>query len=566
MARWKYHKEIPAEFPVPDKNLIEVFYESVQKNGDLPFVIFQDRAKSFNQSWKEVVKFANVLSSLGIKKGERVAILMPNCPQFVISYLSTLYLGGIVTAISPLYTEKEIQFQLKDSGSRVIVTLDLFLENVRKVRGKTDLKHVIVSSVADELSAIKGFLYKTIINRKSPKPNENELIYSKLMKNAEEKDLRAKIDPKNDLACLQYTGGTTGVPKAAMLTHTNLLSNAMTIHYWEWWVGGPQGKQLNNMGALPLSHIFGLTTSFMWPLYSGGMVVLIPDPRKLEDIMKAIEKYDIHFFCGVPTLYQKMAQHPAITKYSFATLRGCISGGSALHQDTMDQFEAKTDSILVEGYGLSEAAPVTHINPADKKLRKPGIGIPIPNTKAKIIHLETGETITEFDKNGFTTPEGELVIKGPQVMKGYWKRQDETDKVFTEDGWLKTGDVVHMTKDGFFNIVDRLKDCIFTSGFQVWPLDVETVLCNHPDISMAAVIPVKDENVNEVIKAVLVAAQGAKQYTFAELKAYCKENLAPYKVPKYFEYREELPLSPVGKVLRRPLREEAEKVAVKQKK
>jgi len=477
-----------------------------------------------------------------------------------------LYLGGIVTAISPLYTEKEIQFQLKDSGSRVIVTLDLFLENVRKVRDKTDLKHVVVSSVADELGAIKGFLYKKIINRKSPKPNENELIYSDLMKNAAEKDLKAKIDPKNDLACLQYTGGTTGVPKAAMLTHTNLLSNAMTIHYWEYWVGGPQGKQLNNMGALPLSHIFGLTTSFMWPLYSGGMVVLIPDPRKLEDIMKAIEKYDCHFFCGVPTLYQKMAQHPAISKYDWSSLRGCISGGSALHQDTMDAFEAKTDSILVEGYGLSEAAPVTHINPADKKLRQPGIGIPIPNTEAKIIHLETGEDITEFDKKGFTTPEGELVIKGPQVMKGYWNRQDETDLVFTKDGWLKTGDVVHMNKDGFFNIVDRLKDCIFTSGFQVWPLDVETVLINHPDISMAAVIPVKDENVNEVIKAVLVAAPGAKEYTFAELKAYCKENLAPYKVPKYFEYREELPLSPVGKVLRRPLREEAEKIAVKTKK
>ncbi|MHA1124018.1 MAG: AMP-binding protein [Candidatus Heimdallarchaeota archaeon] len=566
MARWKYHKEIPNEFPIPDKDLIEVFYESVQKSGDLPFLIFQDRVKSFNQSWNEVVKFANVLSELGIKKGDRVAIYMPNCPQFVISYLSTLYLGGIVTALSSLYTEKEIQFQLKDSGSKVLVTLDLFLEKVRKVRKKTDLNHVIVSSVADELGAVKGFLYRTIINRKSPKPNENELIYKDLMKNAKEKDLKAKIDPKNDLACLQYTGGTTGVPKAAMLTHTNLLSNAMTIHYWEWWVGGPQGKQLNNMGALPLSHIFGLTTSFMWPLYSGGMVVLIPDPRKLEEIMKAIEKWDIHFFCGVPTLYQKMAMHPAIAKYDYSSLRGCISGGSALHQDTMDIFEGKTDTILVEGYGLSEAAPVTHINPADKKLRKPGIGIPIPNTEAKIIHLETGDDITDFDKKGFTTPEGELVIKGPQVMKGYWNRQDETDKVFTKDGWLKTGDVVHMTKDGFFNIVDRLKDCIFTSGFQVWPLEVETALIHHPEISMAAVIPVKDENVNEVIKAVLVAEPGSKQYSHAELKAYCKKHLAPYKVPKYFEYREELPLSPVGKVLRRPLREEAEKVAVKAKK
>lgn len=566
MARWKYHPEIPLEFPIPKKDIVEAFLDSAEKNLKNPFLIFQDKEKTWEQSKKEVIKFANVLHELGIKKGDRVAIYMPNCPQFVISYIATLYLGGVVTAISSLYTQKEIQFQLKDSGSKVIVTLDLFLENIRAVRDKTDLKHVVVSSVADELSAIKGFLYRKIINRKSPKPNEKELIYSDLMKNAKEKDLKAKINPEKDLACLQYTGGTTGVPKAAMLTHTNLLSNAMTIHYWEWWVGGPQGRQLGNIGALPLSHIFGLTTSFMWPLYSGGWVYLVPDPRKLEDIMKAVNKYDIDFFCGVPTLYQKLGEHPKITQYDFSSIRGCISGGSALHADTMKIFEEKTGALLVEGYGLSEASPVTHINPADRDLRKPGIGIPIPNTKAKVIHLETGEDITEFDSDGFTQPEGELVIKGPQVMKGYWQRQDETDKVFTEDGWLKTGDVVHMTDDGFFNIVDRLKDCIFTSGFQVWPLDVETALCNHPDISMAAVIPVKDEYANEVIKAVLVAASGAKQYTFAELKAYCKENLAPYKVPKYFEYREELPLSPVGKVLRRPLREEAEKIAVKAKK
>ena len=566
MARWKYHQEIPAEFPILDKDLVEVFYDSVQKNPKLPFVIFQDKAKSFEQTWKEVVQFANVLASLGVKKGSRVAILMPNCPQFVVSYLGILYLGGIVTAISPLYTAKELQFQLKDSGSIVIVTLDLFLENIRKVRGKTDLKHVVVSSVADALSPIKGFLYKNVIARKNPKPNENELIYKDLMKNAEEKDLQAKIDPKNDLACLQYTGGTTGVPKAAMLTHRNLLSNAMTVHLWEWWVGGPQEEQLTNMGALPLSHIFGLTTSFIWPLYSAGMVVLIPDPRKLEEIMKAIQKYKIHFFCGVPTLFQKMAEHPAITKYDFSSVRGCISGGSALHEDTMTNFEAKTNSLLVEGYGLSEASPVTHVNPADKKLRKPGIGIPLPNTEAKVIDLKTGEDITKFDSDGFSTPEGELLVRGPQVMKGYWNRQDETDKVIMKDGWLKTGDVVKMTDDGFFSIVDRLKDCIFTSGFQVWPLEVETALCHHPDISLAAVIPVKDENVNEVIKAVLVASPGAKQYTPKELKAYCKENLAPYKVPKYFEYREELPLSPVGKVLRRPLREEAAEIAVTTKK
>ncbi len=231
----------------------------------------------------------------------------------------------------------------------------------------------------------------------------------------------------------------------------------------------------------------------------------------------------------------------------------------------MQLFEEKTGALLVEGYGLSEASPVTHVNPIDRKLRRIGIGIPIPNTESKIINIKTGKDVPwVFDENDLTA-EGELLVRGPQVMKGYWQKQDETDNVIMKDGWLKTGDVVKMTSKGYFNIVDRLKDCIFTSGFQVWPLDVEKALCNHPDISLAAVIPYKDEQMNEVIKAVLVAAEGAPQHDHKTLKEFCKKHLAPYKVPKVFEYREELPLSPVGKVLRRPLREEEAQIAIKQK-
>ncbi len=561
MTRWQtlYHPKIPAEIDIPkDKDLAAIFFDSVDKAGNLPFLFFQGKMTTYEESGKIVKKLANSLLELGIKKGDRVAILMANCPQYVLSYLSILYLGGVITAISSLATPKEILFQLKDSGSKALITLDLFLDRIRPIRRRTKLKHVIVSSVADGLSPLKGFLYKNVIARKNPKPNKDELIYKELIKNGVEKDIKVKIKPTEDLACLQYTGGTTGTPKAAMLTHYNLVSQAIVLEYWMEWIGGKiPGVQDASIASLPLSHIFGLTTAFIWPMSVSGSISLVPDPRQLEVIMKTVEKNKIHFFMAVPTLYQKIAEHPKVSDYDWSSLKYGISGGSALHTSVMDNFERKTGALLVEGYGLSEASPVTHVNPVDVKLRKIGIGLPIPNTQAKIIDINTGKDIPEeFDDDGLTK-EGELLIKGPQVMLGYWKNPEETANVFTSDGWLKTGDVVRMNEQGFFTIVDRLKDCIFTSGYQVWPLEVESALIDHPDISIAAVIPFKDESLNEVIKAVLIAAEGAPEHDHATLKAYCKTVLAPYKVPKEFEYRKEIPLSPVGKVLRRPLREEA---------
>lgn len=561
MARWQtlYHSKIPAEIEIPeDMSLASMFFDSVEKAGKSPFLYFQGKMTTYEESSRIVKKLANSLSGLGVKKGDRVAILMANCPQYVHSYLSILSLGGTVVALSSLATSKEILFQLKDSGSKILITHDLFLDRIRPIQKKTKLKHVVVSSVADALSPIKGFLYKNVIARKNPKPSKEDLIYKDLVKNGVEEDIKIKLNPKEDLAALQYTGGTTGTPKAAMLTHYNLVSQAIVLDYWMEWIGGTiPGIQSTNMGALPLSHIFGLTTTFLWPMSIAGSISLVPDPRKLEAVMKTIQDHKIHFFMAVPTLYQKIAEHPNVSNYDWSSLRCGISGGSALHLSVMDNFEQKTGSLLVEGYGLTEASPVTHVNPIDVKLRKFGIGLPIPNTQAKIIDINTGEDIQEeFDDDGFTK-EGELLVKGPQVMLGYWKKPEETANVFTSDGWLKTGDVVKMNEKGFFTIVDRLKDCIFTSGYQVWPLDVESALIDHPDIALAAVIPFKDENLNEVIKAVLVAAEGAPEHDYKTLKTYCKSVLAPYKIPREIEYRKELPLSPVGKVLRRPLREEA---------
>jgi len=558
-ARWAsvYHPKIPLVIDIPNKDLATLFFENALENPNQPFIIFEGKTKTYEQVRKEVIKLANSLLELGLKKGDRIGLLMPNCPQFIISYLSILSIGGITNAISPLYTPTEIEFQLKDSETTTIFTLDMFLEKIRPIRKSANLEYVIVTSIADELKPLKGFFYKNFLARKNPKPNASELSYKELVDEGSEKNLQIKIDARTDLATLQYTGGTTGPSKGAMLTHFNLLSQVIAVDYWMEWIGGKlPGIKDRSLGAIPFSHSFGLTTAFMWPISVAGLIVLVPDPRKLESLMKLIQKYKIHFFMGVPILYQKLAEHPKVRKYDWSSIRGCISGGSALHKSTLNLFEEKTNALLVEGYGLTEASPVTHINPVDEKYRRIGIGIPIPNTLAKIIDLNTGEDIPdEFDKDGFTR-EGELCIKGPQVMVGYWKQPEETEKVFTSDGWLKTGDVAKMTENGFFAIVDRLKDCIFTSGYQVWPLEIEEILCKHPDISLAAVIPFKDEQLNDKVKAFLVRTPGSPKHNSNELHAFCKQYLAPYKIPKVFEYREELPVSPVGKILRRPLREE----------
>lgn len=562
-VRWAsiYHPNIPLEIEIPNKDLATLFFDNAKIHAKETFLIFEGKKKTYGQVSKEVTKLANSLLKLGIEKGDRIALLLPNCPQFIISYLSTLAIGGITTTISPLYSAPEIKLQLTDSGATTIITLDMFLDKIRPIKKETNLKHVIVSSIADELKPLKGFLYKNILARKNPKRKYPELSYKELVKKGIEKEVDIKIDAENDLATLQYTGGTTGIPKGAMLTHRNLISQVIVLDYWMEWIGGKlPGIRDRSIGAIPFSHIFGLTTSFLWPFSVGGLIVIVPDPRELENIMKLIQKYKIHFFMGVPILYQKIAEHPKVTKYDWSSIRACISGGSALHKSILNLFEEKTKALLVEGYGLSEASPVTHINPVDDKLRRIGIGIPIPNTQAKLIDIDTGEDIPEeFSENGLTR-EGELVVKGPQVMKGYWQQPEETEKVFTVDGWLKTGDVAKMTEQGFFVIVDRLKDCIFTSGYQVWPLEIEEVLCKHPDISLAAVVPFIDEQANEKPKAFLVAAPNAQKRTPNELKEFCKQYLAPYKVPKDFEYREELPISPVGKILRRPLKEELKKL------
>ncbi len=566
--RWKslYNPNIPLRYKIPDTHLYSVFKESVAKAGNKPFLYFHGNIKTYENSGREVRKFASSLKNIGIEKGDRVTLFLPNCPQFVISLLSITSLGAVVITINPFLTNKEILFQLKNSGSRAIITLDIYLERIREIRSETDLESVIVSSITDELKPIQQFIYKLIVNRKSFKLAKNELNYKNLIKYGNDIEQNTAFDPREDLAILQYTGGMTGIPKGAMITHYNLISQITNLDYWMAYIGTRDSKiQDSTLGVLPLSHFFGLTTSLLLPIFRCDSIVLIPNPRKLKYNMKAIQKYNITYFFGVPAFFQKLAEHSKIRRFNWSSLRCCISMYPTLYPDTVRNFESKTNALLVEGYGLAESIAITHLNPLDKDTGRHGIGIPLPNLDVKLVDINTGEDIPldSFNEDNLTS-EGELLVKGPQIMKGYWNQQDETDNVITKDGWLKTGVVTKMNDKGYFFIVDRLTDCIYTFGFQVWPLEVETCLCNHPDIDMAAAIPVKDENCNEVIKIFIVQRWGAPKYTQEELRSYCKENLAPYKVPKYFEYRENLPLSPVGKVLRRPLRENIDFVIIKE--
>ena len=544
---WSYCEGIPDPVDIPEISVVKMFRETAKKFPDRYITEFKGKFKKYSEIEEEINRFANSLKKLGVKKGDRVACLMPNCPQYIVAFFATNSLGAIFTAISALYTEKEIRYQLQDSESKVLVTLDLFLDKIRAVQDETSLKHVVVSSVADELPGFTAFLYKNLIARKNPKV-ENELVYKDLIKQGENKASRTKIDSKEDIAVLQYTGGTTGVMKGAMLTNYNLIAQAIILPYWLKWLPEVPEGQYRISGCLPMSHIFGFSTSFLWTIALAGLLYLIPDPRQLEEVMDSVHKHKIHFMFAVPVLYQKIAEHPKIDKFDLSSLYLCISGGEALPPSTSNKFEEVTGATLVEGYGLSESSPVTHVNPATADLKKLGsIGIPIPNTLAMVVDQDTLEEVKKKDQ------EGELWVRGPSVMKGYWNNKEASDDVLVK-GWLRTGDIATVDEKGYFSIVDRAKDMISVSGFKVWPRDVEDVLYAHPDINMVGVVQVKD-GTKEKVKAFLVAEPGSKELTRDEIKTYCKDKLAPYKIPTIIEYKEDLPRTVVGKVSRKDLRQ-----------
>jgi long-chain acyl-CoA synthetase len=522
---------LPRKIEYPQVPLQGILHESAEKFPQKTAIVCGEREITYARLDAVSNQFANALSKLGVKKGDRVAVFLPNVPEFIIAYFGTLKAGAVVTAISPLHREREVEYQLRDSGAEAIVTLDSLFGVVDHVWAKTNLKNVIVAS----LDASKAGL--------PSKPNVRG--FHQLTEEASAAALEVEIDPREDLAALQYTGGTTGTPKAAMLTHSNLLSNALAFAAW---IGGKPAQE-TFLTALPLFHIYGMTTSMTVPVSLAATMVLMPrfEPAKA---LEAIQRHGVTVFCGVPTMYQALLASPELGRYDLTSVRVCISGASPLPPNVQKRFMQVTGGFLAEGYGLTEASPVTHCNPVDRSMRtvKVGsIGLPLPGTEARIVDLETGKPLAVGEV-------GELAVKGPQVMKGYWQRPEETAAVL-RDGWLLTGDIACVDAEGYFFITDRKKDLIKYKDYSVYPRELEDVLYEHPAVKLCAVIGKPDSQAGEVPKAYVVLKEGAA-VSAEEFMAFVNGKVASYKAIRMVAFRTELPVSSAGKVLRRLLEEE----------
>ncbi|HLR65062.1 MAG TPA: AMP-binding protein [Pseudogracilibacillus sp.] len=543
-----YPKEIPDTFDYEEKPLHSYLLENGSSSKEKKALHFMGKEMTYSEVSRESRKLASFLQSKGLKKGDRVAIMLPNTPQAVIAYYGILIAGGVVVQVNPLYTERELEHQLKDSGATCIVCLDIMLPRVEKVKEKCKLKHVIVTRIADYLPFPKNLIYPFIQKKQynivvKVQEDEQTHIWKNIIESASEDVEVVEIDPKEDVALLQYTGGTTGRPKGVMLTHYNLVSNTQMCQNWMYKLKGGDEVVL---GVLPFFHVYGMTTVMNISVMYSYKMILLPN-FKPEDVLKAIQKHKPTLFPGAPTMYIGLVNHPDISKYDLSSIQACISGSAALPVEVQQRFEQLTKGKLVEGYGLTESSPVTHANFIWHKRVNGSIGVPWPDTDAMIVEEGTLNPLPLGEV-------GEVAVKGPQVMKGYWNNEEATNKTL-KDGWLLTGDMGKMDEDGFFYIVDRKSDMIIASGFNVYPREVEEVLYEHPEIVEASVIGIPDDYRGETIKAVLVT-KGNKKLSEKELDQYCRKHLAAFKVPRIYEFREELPKTIVGKVLKRQLIDE----------
>lgn len=513
---------------------------------------FMGKEITFQTLYKKTLKLASYLQSLGIEKGDRVAVMLPNIPQTVISFYAILQTGAIVVPVNPLYQEREIEFIMKDSGAKVIITLDMLYNRVAKVKEQTDLEHIIVTSIKDYLPFPKNIIYPFIQAKEQGKPptiqssKSTHFFTQTMKKNNQLKEV--PISFEEDIAILQYTGGTTGFPKGVILTHQNLVANTSMCRQWLYKM--EKGKEVM-LAVMPLFHVYGLMTVLVLSVMEVYKMILVPR-FDATGLLKTIHKQKPTVFPGAPTIYIGLMNHPDIMKYDLSSIKGAISGSAPLPVDVIEKFEQKTGGKIVEGYGLTETSPVTHVNFLwDNEIVKGSIGVPWPGTDAAIFSLETGETLPVGEI-------GELGIKGPQVMKGYWKNEEETKEVL-KDGWLLTGDIAYMDEKGYFYIVDRKKDIIIASGFNIYPREIEEVLYEHPAIMEASVVGVKDSYRGETVKAFIVLREGMT-VTEEELNQFMRRKLASFKVPRIYEFRKELPKTAIGKVLRRQLKKESEEV------
>jgi len=538
-----YPPGVPATIDVPVTTVSRLFDDATDRLGNRTAIVFYGKSITYRELRESTDRMANALAGLGVKKGDRVGLYLLNSPQFIIAYFAALKCGATVTPISPVYTSHEVKFQLQDSGARVLFCQDVLYEKVAKAG--VDLDLVVVTSVNEYLPALKK-----LFSKKADLPSAaNARQFQDLLKGYPAQAPAIAIDPKSDLAALPYTGGTTGNPKGVMLTHFNLVAAYTSSQ--SAFAGMQAGKEVI-LAFLPFFHIYGQVVIMLNGLLQGNLLVLFTTPDT-EEILAAMEKYQATVFYGVPTLYEYLKDHKDTDKANWKRLKLVLSGADTLHESTMTGWERRTGTKITEGYGLSETCAASHVNPTTRP--KPGsFGCPIPNVLAAVISPDT----LEFVPGGEV---GELVLSGPNVMQGYWKKPEESAKCFLErDGvrWMRTGDIVRMDEEGYFHFYDRTKDLIKFKGYSIFAKDVEDVLYGHPQVKAAGVIGVADPAVGQRIKAIVVLQGEARgKVSEEEIKAYCREQLADYKVPHVVEFRGELPKTDVGKVSRRELREEA---------
>lgn len=538
-------------------SLVDLLEESFAKYKDDKAYILMDKALTYGQLDEASRAFAAYLQSLGLKKGDRVAIMMPNVLQYPVAVAGVLRAGMIAVNVNPLYTARELEHQLNDSGAETIVILENFASTLQEVIGRTGVKHIVVASVGDMLGFLKGAVTNYVVRKvRKAVPAfslPGAVWFKKAVAIGRTKPFTRPEVSRDDVAVLQYTGGTTGVSKGATLLHSTIIAALLASEAWmkPGLARKPISGQLTFICALPLYHVFAFITCSLLSTRAGGVNILIPNPRDLDGTIKEISKYKFHLFPAVNTLFNGLANHPEFAKVDFSQLRIANGGGMAVQEAVAKKWLEITGCPICEGYGLSETCSGVTCNPTDVDDYTGTIGLPMP-----------GSEIAILDDDGKPVPlgeRGEIAIRGPQVMAGYWGRDDETAKCMTEDGFFKSGDIGVMDERGYTKIVDRKKDMILVSGFNVFPNEIEGVAVNHPKVLEAAVIGVPDKNAGEAV--MLFAIKSDESLTEEELRAFCGEHLTGYKKPKYIEFRDDLPRTNVGKILRRELRDEVMKRA-----
>lgn len=547
-----YPQGVPADIDASQyPSLVALMEESFKKYADRTAYSFMGKDISYAETDKQSRAFAAYLQGLGLAKGDRVAAMMPNCPQYPIAVAAILRAGLILVNVNPLYTPRELEHQLKDSGAKAIVIMENFGTTLQQCIAATPIKHIVLASMGDRLGFLKGAIVNYVVRNVKKLVPQFSLPGAVRFNDALDKGASAAPKPvaigPDDVAVLQYTGGTTGVSKGAVLLHRNVIANVLQSEAWNEPAMNkvPAGEQPTSVCALPLYHIFAFTVGMMLNMRTGGKLILIPNPRDLAGVLKELSKHTIHSFPAVNTLFNGLANHPDFNTVNWKNLKISVGGGMAVQSAVAKLWLEKTGCSICEGYGLSETSPSTTCNPTNSTAYTGTIGLPLPNTWLKLLDDE-GNEVPAGER-------GEIAIKGPQVMAGYWQRPDETAKVMTPDGYFKSGDIGVVDERGYFKVVDRKKDMILVSGFNVYPNEIEDVVALIPGVLECAAVGVPDEKTGEGVKLVIVKKDPS--LTEAQVREYCRANLTGYKQPRIVEFRTDMPKTPVGKILRRELRD-----------